>query len=170
VVTAHRRENHGERMRAILRALKAIALRHPDVEIVYPAHPSPEVRAAIAAEIGPDAAVRIIDPLGYGPFVTLLDQASVILTDSGGIQEEAPALGKPVLVLREHTERPEALAAGVALLVGTDTQNIVRETGRLLDDAAHYRAMAKGASPYGDGRAAPRIVEAIRRHVEAPRA
>jgi UDP-N-acetylglucosamine 2-epimerase (non-hydrolysing) len=165
LVTAHRRENHGERMRAMLRALKAIALRYPDVEIVYPAHPSPAVRAAIAAEIGPDANVRIIDPLSYGPFVTLLDQAYVIITDSGGIQEEAPALGRPVLVTRHETERPEAVAAGVAMVVGTDTDTIVRETGRLLDDPVHYRAMAKGASPYGDGQAAGRIVEAIRRYL-----
>jgi UDP-N-acetylglucosamine 2-epimerase (non-hydrolysing) len=169
VVTAHRRENHGERMRAMLRALEEIALRHPDTEIVYPAHPSPEVRAAIAAEIGPSASVRIVDPLSYGPFVTLLDQAYLILTDSGGIQEEAPALGKPVLVMRDQTERPEAVAAGVARLVGMDPAAIVRETSRLLDDPAHYRAMAQGASPYGDGHAAQRIVEAMRRYV-APRA
>ncbi len=165
LVTAHRRENHGERMRAMLRALKEIAARHPDVEIVYPAHPSPAVREAIAVEIGPDAAVRIVDPLDYGPFVTLLDQAFVILTDSGGIQEEAPALGKPVLVMRDETERPEAVADGVARLVGMDTDTIVRETARLLDDPAHYRAMASGASPYGDGQAAGRIVEAIRRYL-----
>jgi UDP-N-acetylglucosamine 2-epimerase (non-hydrolysing) len=167
VVTAHRRENHGERMRAVLRALKEIALRHADVEIVYPAHPSPEVRAAIAAEIGPGANVRIIDPLGYGPFVSLLDQACLILTDSGGIQEEAPALGKPVLVLRDQTERPEAVAAGVARLVGTDTATIVRETARLLDDAVHYQAMARGASPYGDGNAAARIVASVRHYLAA---
>jgi UDP-N-acetylglucosamine 2-epimerase (non-hydrolysing) len=165
VVTAHRRENHGERMRAMLRALAEIALRHPDTEIVYPAHPSPEVRAAIAAEIGPAAPVRIIDPLSYGPFVTLLDQAYLILTDSGGIQEEAPALGKPVLVMRDHTERPEAVAAGVARLVGMDPATIVRETERLLDDPAHYRAMAQGGSPYGDGQAAKRILEAMRHYV-----
>ena len=165
VVTAHRRENHGEPLREMLRALKEIAARHPDVEIVYPAHPSPAVRAAIADEIGPGDAVRIVDPLGYGPFVTLLDDAFVVLTDSGGIQEEAPALGKPVLVMREHTERPEAVAAGVAKLVGTDAATLVRETGRLLDDPAHYRAMAQGASPYGDGHAAHRIAEAILRYL-----
>jgi UDP-N-acetylglucosamine 2-epimerase (non-hydrolysing) len=167
VVTAHRRENHGDRMRAMLRALKEIALRYPDVEIVYPAHPSPAVRAAIAAEIGPGASVRVIDPLGYGAFVTLLDQAHLILTDSGGIQEEAPALGKPVLVLRDQTERPEAVAAGVARLVGTDTATIVRETARLLDDPAHYRAMAQGASPYGDGHAAGRILASMRTYLAA---
>jgi UDP-N-acetylglucosamine 2-epimerase (non-hydrolysing) len=167
VVTAHRRENHGERLRAMLRALKAIAVRHPDVEIVYPAHPSPAVRAAIDAEAVADAGVRIVDPLGYGPFVTLLSQAHLILTDSGGIQEEAPALGKPVLVMREHTERPEAVAAGVVKLVGMDAEAIVRETGRLLDDPAHYLAMAKGASPYGDGHAGERIAESIRLYLAA---
>jgi UDP-N-acetylglucosamine 2-epimerase (hydrolysing) len=143
----------------MLRALKLIAANHPDVEIVYPAHPNPEVRRAIAAEIPEGSAVRIIDPLSYGPFVTLLDAAYLILTDSGGIQEEAPALGKPVLVMRDETERPEAITAGVALLVGTDTEVIVRESARLLDDPLWNRTMAKGASPYGDGRAGVRIAE-----------
>ena len=112
VVTAHRRENFGAPMRGMLRALKAIAVRWPDVEIVYPAHPNPEVRRAIADEIGIGEGVRVIEPLSYGPFVTLLDRATLILTDSGGIQEEAPALGKPVLVLRDETERPEAIDSG----------------------------------------------------------
>lgn len=167
VVTAHRRENFGAPMRGMLRALKAIASRWPDVEIVYPAHPNPEVRCAIADEIGAEDSVRIVEPLSYGPFVTLLAQATLILTDSGGIQEEAPALGKPVLVLRDETERPEAIDAGVARLVGTDEQRIVEETARLLDDPAWYRQMARGASPYGDGQAAGRIVAAIGRHLEA---
>ena len=170
VVTAHRRENFGAPMRGMLRALKRIAHGWPDVEIVYPAHPNPAVRRAIADEIGDDAAVRIVEPLSYGPFVTLLDESTLILTDSGGIQEEAPALGKPVLVMREETERPEAVEAGVARLVGTDEARIVAEAGRLLDDAAWYRQMARGASPYGDGHAAPRIVDAIGRCLEtAPR-
>jgi UDP-N-acetylglucosamine 2-epimerase (non-hydrolysing) len=167
VVTAHRRENFGEPFRAMLRALKVIALRYPDVEIVYPAHPNPEVRRAIADEISAGDAVRVIEPMGYGPFVSLLDAAFMILTDSGGIQEEAPALGKPVLVLRDETERPEAVAAGVALLVGTDTATIVRESSRLLDEPDWYRKMAKGASPYGDGLAGGRIAESIVHHVEA---
>jgi UDP-N-acetylglucosamine 2-epimerase (non-hydrolysing) len=162
LVTAHRRENHGQRLRAVLRALKEIAARHPDVEIVYPAHPAPEVRAAIDAEDAAQAGVRIVEPLPYGPFVTLLAQAHVVLTDSGGIQEEAPALGKPVLVMRDHTERPEAVAAGVAKLVGTSADAIVRETSRLLDEPAHYEAMARGSSPYGDGHAGEKIAETIR--------
>jgi UDP-N-acetylglucosamine 2-epimerase (non-hydrolysing) len=167
VVTAHRREHFGDPFRAMLRALKEIAARYPDVEIVYPAHPNPEVRRAIADEIGAGDAVRIIEPLSYGPFVSLLDAAFVILTDSGGIQEEAPALGKPVLVMRNETERPEAITAGVAMLVGTDTMTIVREASRLLDDPNWYRSMAKGASPYGDGLAGSRIAERILLHVEA---
>lgn len=167
VVTAHRRENFGAPMRGMLRALKTIAQRWRDVEIVYPAHPNPEVRRAIADEIGSGDRVRIVEPLSYGPFVSLLDRATLILTDSGGIQEEAPALGKPVLVLRDETERPEAIDAGVARLVGTDEQRIVLETARLLDDPAWYARLAQGASPYGDGKAAARIEQAIGRYFEA---
>lgn len=167
VVTAHRRENFGAPMRGMLRALKTIALRWPDVEIVYPAHPNPEVRRAIADEIGIGDRVRIIEPLPYGGFVSLLDRAYLVLTDSGGIQEEAPALGKPVLVLRDETERPEAIHAGVARLVGTDEKRIVEETARLLDDPAWYAKLAQGASPYGDGKAAARIEQAIGRYFEA---
>jgi UDP-N-acetylglucosamine 2-epimerase (non-hydrolysing) len=167
VVTAHRRENFGAPMHAMLRALATIAARWPDVEIVYPAHPNPEVRRAIRETLGEQQRVRIVDPLGYGPFVTLLDAATLVLTDSGGIQEEAPALGKPVLVMRDETERPEAVTAGVAALVGTDEQRIVEATGRLLDDPKAYARMAHGASPYGDGHAAARIVAAIERYFEA---
>ena len=116
-------------MRAILRALATIATRWPDVEIVYPAHPNPEVRRAIRETLGEQQRVRIVDPLGYGAFVTLLDAATLVLTDSGGIQEEAPALGKPVLVMRDETERPEAVTAGVAALVGTDEQRNRRSHG-----------------------------------------
>jgi UDP-N-acetylglucosamine 2-epimerase (non-hydrolysing) len=166
VVTAHRRENFGAPMRGMLRALKTIAERWQDVEIVYPAHPNPEVRRAIADEIGTGDRVRIIEPISYGPFVSLLDAAYMILTDSGGIQEEAPALGKPVLVLRDETERPEAIAAGVARLVGTDESRIVAETARLLDDPVWYAKLAQGASPYGDGKAAARIKQAIDRYFE----
>lgn len=167
VVTAHRRENFGAPMRAMLRALATIATRWPDVEIVYPAHPNPEVRRAIRDTLGEQHRVRIVEPIGYGPFVTLLDAATLVLTDSGGIQEEAPALGKPVLVMRDETERPEAVTAGVAALVGTDEHRIVEATGRLLDDPQAYARMAQGASPYGDGHAAARIVAAIERYFEA---
>lgn len=161
VVTAHRRENFGEPFHEMLRALREVAAGHPDVDIVYPAHPNPQVRAAIEAEIGPGSGVRVIEPLSYGPFVSLLDASYLVMTDSGGIQEEAPALGKPVLVMRDETERPEAVEAGVAKIVGTDRARIVREASRLLDDAAWYRTMAKGASPYGDGHASERIAQAI---------
>ena len=167
VVTAHRRENFGAPIREMLSALQSIALQWPDVEIVYPAHPNPEVRRAIAEALGAEDRIRIVDPLAYGPFVTLLDAATLVLTDSGGIQEEAPALGKPVLVMRDETERPEAVAAGVAKLVGTKRERIVQATGRLLDDANEYARMAQGASPYGDGKAAPRILAAIDRYFEA---
>jgi UDP-N-acetylglucosamine 2-epimerase (non-hydrolysing) len=159
VVTAHRRESFGAPMRNMLRALKGIVATHPDVHVVYPAHPNPEVRRAIADELGDSTAIAVVEPLSYGPFVALLDASTLILTDSGGVQEEAPALGKPVLVLRDETERPEAVAAGVARIVGTDTARIVAETTRLLDDPAHYERMARGGSPYGDGHAASRIVE-----------
>ena len=169
LVTAHRRENFGEPFRRMLRALVAIGQRHPDVEIVYPAHPNPEVRRAIASEPGLAAVVRIVDPLPYGPFVTLMDDAYLIVTDSGGIQEEASALGKPVLVMRERTERPEALAAGVAKLVGTDADAIVTEVSSLLTDAERYRAMAQTSSPYGDGQAATRIAAGIVRYLDDAR-
>lgn len=168
LVTAHRRENFGERLRAMLQALKEISRRHPDVEIVYPAHLNPEVRRAIADEIGPADRIRIVEPMAYGAFVTLMDAAHLILTDSGGIQEEAPVLGKPVLVMRDQTERPEAINAGVARLVGADTQAIVAETSRLLDDGNHYRAMAQGSSPYGDGQAGTRIADAVLAQLRSP--
>jgi len=167
VVTAHRRESFGAPLRRIMKALATIAAHHPEVEIVYPAHPNPEVHRAIAAVIGADSPIRVVPPLPYGAFVSLLDEAFLVLTDSGGIQEEAPALGKPVLVLREDTERPEAIEHGVALLVGTDTDTIVAETERLLRDPAAYGRMAQGASPYGDGHAAGRIVARIARYFEA---
>lgn len=167
VVTSHRRESFGTPMRSTMRALRTIVRRWPDVEIVYPAHPNPEVRRAIDEVIGDEPSIRIVEPLSYGPFVSLLDAATLVLTDSGGIQEEAPALGKPVLVLRDETERPEAIEANVARLVGTDEERVVGEVGRLLDDPEWFRGMARGASPYGDGHAAGRIVRAIERYLEA---
>lgn len=166
LVTSHRRESFGAPMRSTMRALRRIARRWPDVEIVYPAHPNPEVRRAIDETIGDEPSIRIVEPLSYGPFVSLLDAATIVLTDSGGIQEEAPALGKPVLVLREETERPEAVEVNVARLVGTDEERVVSEVARLLDDPAWYGAMARGASPYGDGHAAGRIVRSIERYLE----
>jgi len=170
VVTAHRRENFGAPFERMLQALARIAATHPDIEIVYPAHPNPEVRRAIASVPGLGDAIRIVEPLPYAPFVTLMGDAYLIITDSGGIQEEASALGKPVLVMRECTERPEAIAAGVARLVGSDTDAIVEEASRLLDDASHYRRMAQPSSPYGDGHAAERIAARIVGELDARRA
>ena len=170
VVTAHRRENFGAPFERMLQALARIAATHPDVEIVYPAHPNPEVRRAIASVPGLADAIRIVEPLPYAPFVTLMDDAYLIITDSGGIQEEASALGKPVLVMRERTERPEAVAAGVARLVGSDTDAIVEEASRLLDDADHYARMAQPSSPYGDGHAAVRIAGRIIDELDGPAA
>jgi UDP-N-acetylglucosamine 2-epimerase (non-hydrolysing) len=133
-----------------------------DVQIVYPVHPNPEVRDVVERRLGGVAAIRLIEPLSYVPFVDLMRRAHVLLTDSGGIQEEGPSLGKPVLVLREKTERPEAVAAGAARLTGTDPARILAETSLLLDDAAEYARRARVRHIYGDGRAATLIREVVR--------
>ena len=160
LVTAHRRESFGPGFERICRALRMIAERNPDVAIVYPVHLNPRVRKPVRAILGRTPRVHLIEPLEYLPFVRLMERAHVILTDSGGIQEEAPALGKPVLVMRDVTERPEAVAAGTAKLVGTDADVIVSATERLLHSAAAYRKMARARNPFGDGHAARRIVTA----------
>jgi UDP-N-acetylglucosamine 2-epimerase len=138
----------------------------PDVEIAFPVHCNPNVRGPVWRRLGRLANVHLLEPLDYQPFVDLLTRCDFIVTDSGGIQEEAPALGKPVLVLRENTERPEAVAAGVARLVGTDPVRIVREACKLLDDPAHYREMARPLNLYGDGRAVERIAAALARYAD----
>jgi UDP-N-acetylglucosamine 2-epimerase (non-hydrolysing) len=161
LVTAHRRENFGERFRSVCRAIRAIADRNADVQVLYPVHPNPNVRRVVTEVLADHPRIVLCEPLDYGPFVTAMQRAHIILTDSGGVQEEAPALGRPVLVLRHETERPEAVVAGVARLVGTDFDSITTETQRLLDDEQAYAAMASGASPYGDGRAAQRIVNVL---------
>ncbi len=161
-VTSHRRENLDGGLQRITCALRHIAER-PDVGVVFPVHPNPTVRDLVHAALAGLGNVALVPPLDYPHFVHLLSLAEIVLTDSGGVQEEAPALGKPVLVLRETTERPEGIAAGTARLVGTDPDRIVAEVTRLLDDAAAYRAMAQARSPYGDGEAAQRIVSIIRR-------
>ncbi|MBM4109196.1 MAG: UDP-N-acetylglucosamine 2-epimerase (non-hydrolyzing) [Phycisphaerae bacterium] len=163
LVTAHRRDAHGEPIRSICRGVRTIAERHADVEVLWPVHPNPSIRAAVESEMGGVARVRLCEPLDYGSFVAAMKRSTVILTDSGGVQEEAPALGKPVLVMREDSERPEAVRAGVAALVGTDSAAIVRESSRLLTDPAHYARMSRGSSPYGDGRASERIVRHMAR-------
>jgi UDP-N-acetylglucosamine 2-epimerase (non-hydrolysing) len=161
LVTAHRRESFGAPLIEICRAIAHLAASRSDVDFLFPVHPNPNVRATVAEHLTPHPRITCCEPLAYGAFVEAMQSAFFILTDSGGIQEEAPALRKPVLVLREQTERPEAVAAGVARIVGTNYDAIVRECSRLLDDAAAYDAMASGASPYGDGHAAKRIVQAL---------
>jgi UDP-N-acetylglucosamine 2-epimerase (non-hydrolysing) len=161
-VTSHRRENFGEGMRAIAAAIRRLAARD-DVAIVFPVHLNPNVRRVMDAELGGLGNVALIEPLDYPHFARLLDICTLMLTDSGGVQEEAPALGKPVLVMRETTERPEGVAAGTAKLVGTDAERIVAEATRLLDDEAAYAAMARAHNPFGDGKSAGRIVELLSR-------
>ena len=161
LVTAHRRESFGEGFENICQALKEIALRNPDVHIVYPVHLNPNVREPVYRIVGGVDRVHLIEPLGYEPFVYLMNQSFFILTDSGGIQEEAPSLGKPVLVMREVTERPEAVEAGTARLVGPKKENIIQGAQKLLDDPEEYRRMANRKNPYGDGRASERIVDIL---------
>lgn len=160
LVTTHRRENIAT-MAAIGRALRTLAERYEDTAFVLPAHLNPKVRAAVFPQIEGLQNVLVTDPLPYNEFTKLMSVASIVLTDSGGVQEEAPGLGKPVLVMRSNTERPEALEAGTVRLVGTDEARIVDETSRLLDDPAAYAAMANAVNPYGDGKAAWRSVAAI---------
>jgi UDP-N-acetylglucosamine 2-epimerase (non-hydrolysing) len=163
LVTAHRRENFGQPLIRICRALAEIATRYPsDVQLVYPVHPNPNVSGPVHEMLGGIPNITLTEPLGYYDFVRLMSQAYLILTDSGGLQEEAPSLGVPVLVLREVTERPEGVAAGVVKVIGTDEQTIANEVVTLLENDLVYRNMSQRANPYGDGRASQRIVAAIR--------
>lgn len=159
LITGHRRENFGDGFRQMCEAMKEIASRHPDVDLIYPVHLNPNVQAPVREILSDVSNVYLIDPLDYEPFVYLMDQSFLILTDSGGVQEEAPSLGKPVLVMRDTTERPEAVAAGTVRLVGNQKDNIVRSCLELLEDPAAYEAMAKAHNPYGDGQACQRIVD-----------
>jgi UDP-N-acetylglucosamine 2-epimerase len=161
LITGHRRESFGSGFERICEAIRQLASSHPDVGFVYPVHLNPRVRDTVHSLLDRIPSVRLIEPLSYRPFIRLMDACSLILTDSGGIQEEAPSLGKPVLVMRDVTERMEGVRAGVCRLVGTDSATIVRETARLLDDPAAYEAVARAANPYGDGHAAERIVSAL---------
>jgi UDP-N-acetylglucosamine 2-epimerase (non-hydrolysing) len=163
LVTSHRRENFGEPLERVCRAIRHLADTRDDVQFLYPVHPNPNVKNVVVPALGSHPRIRLVDPLDYRSFVSAMKQSYLILTDSGGVQEEAPALGKPVLVLRDQTERPEAVAAGVVRLVGTDDTRIVSEATRLLDDAQYYASMARGVSPYGDGHAAERIADILRR-------
>jgi len=169
VVTSHRRESWGHDLEDICRALRDLVARFPDLEVVYPVHLNPNVREPVNRMLAGVERIHLISPLDYIAFVDLMRLAYVILTDSGGIQEEGPTLGKPLLVLRKVTERPEAFRAGLAKLVGTDRESIVTEVGRLLTDPTAYHEMSTGTNPYGDGRAAARIVEALTRWFKGQR-
>lgn len=164
LVTTHRRENLGEPMRHVYKALKQLTEEFDDVEVVFPVHKNPKVREVVNEELGGLAKVHLIDPLDYEPFANLMHKAHLIFTDSGGVQEEAPALGKPVLVLRDTTERPEAVDAGTVKLIGTDRERVYEEAKKLLTDEAEYSRMAESVNPYGDGKAAARIIQAILYH------
>ncbi len=163
LITGHRRENFGEGFISMCRAIKTLTEKYPDVDFVYPMHLNPNVRKPIHEVFGEDLTglgnMFFIEPLEYLSFVFLMEKSSIVLTDSGGIQEEAPGLGKPVLVMRDTTERPEALSAGTVRLVGTDYNRIVSEVSSLLDDEKHYEEMSKAVNPYGDGLACQRIVK-----------
>ncbi len=161
LVTGHRRENFGTGFEDICRALKNIVESHPDVEVLYPVHLNPKVQEPVARILGETKGIHLIAPQDYLPFIYLMTRTHIILTDSGGIQEEAPSLGKPVLVMRDTTERPEAVDAGTVKLVGTDTDKIVTEVGLLLRDDNAYERMSQANNPYGDGKASMRIVSVI---------
>lgn len=168
LLTVHRRESQGDAMRRVCRAVRTLCERG-DVEVVFPVHHSPAVREVVLPELDGVDGVHLCEPLDYLSVVQLLDSCDLVLSDSGGLQEEAPALGKPVLVLRDTTERQEAIEAGVARLVGTDPDAILHTASALLDDADAYAAMARPANPFGDGRASARVVDALEeRHVPAP--
>lgn len=165
LITGHRRENFGDGFIRMVTAMKDLSEKYPDVDFVYPMHLNPNVRKSIHDVFGEDLTrpnFFFIEPLQYLEFVHLMSKASIVLTDSGGIQEEAPGLGKPVLVMRNTTERPEALASGTVHLVGTDYNKIMNEVSTLLDDATAYEKMSKAVNPYGDGRACERIVEILK--------
>jgi len=161
LVTGHRRENFGQGFEEICKALHELACMHPDMQIIYPMHLNPNVREPVNRLLSQLSNVHLIEPLDYLPFVKLMDLSYLILTDSGGVQEEAPSLGKPVLVMRDTTERPEAVQAGTVKLVGANCNNIVSAVDQLLTDNAAYKAMAKAHNPYGDGRASERILREL---------
>ena len=164
VLTCHRRENYGQPMEQIFTAIRQIVASHEDVEVIYPVHLSPVVRECANRLLGDEKRIHLIDPVNVEQMHNLMDRCFFVMTDSGGLQEEAPALGKPVLVLRKETERPEAVAAGTVKLAGVETENIVKLANELLDDPAVYNQMAHAVNPYGDGNACSRIADAIEWH------
>lgn len=163
LITGHRRENFGDGFISMCKAIKSLSEKYPEVDFVYPMHLNPNVRKPIHEVFGKSQRANLffIEPLEYLSFVYLMEKAAIVLTDSGGIQEEAPGLGKPVLVMRDTTERPEALAAGTVKLVGTNYDKIVNEVSGLLDSQEYYEKMSKAVNPYGDGKACSRIVKAL---------
>lgn len=161
LITGHRRENHGQGFINICKALKQIAENHPEIQLVYPVHLNPNVQKPVYELLGDIPNIKLIDPLSYPAFVWMMEKSHIIITDSGGVQEEAPSLGKPVLVMRNTTERPEAVEAGTVILVGTNTEKIISETEKLLNDKQHYETMSKTHNPYGDGKACARITKFI---------
>ena len=165
LITGHRRENFGAGFDAICAGIATLAAAFPDHRFVYPVHLNPNVQAPVRERLGALSNVRLIEPQGYRQFVALLSHCRLVLTDSGGVQEEAPSLGKPVLVMRDTTERPEGVTAGTARLIGARAESIVEHVTHLLTDRAAYDTMAAAVNPYGDGRAAARIVERVRRHL-----
>ena len=168
LLTSHRRENFGKPLEAICEAVKVLVERNPDIEFIYPVHLNPNVRNTVYKLLSNVDRVKLIDPLEYAPFAAVMKESFLILTDSGGIQEEAPSLGKPVLVMRDETERPEALEFGTVKLVGTDRDKIINSVQELLDSGEKYRKMASAVNPYGDGKAAGRIIKILLKHFETP--
>jgi UDP-N-acetylglucosamine 2-epimerase (non-hydrolysing) len=166
LITGHRRENFGGGFEAICQAIQQLSLRYPAMQFVYPVHLNPNVREPVNRLLRDLDNVHLIEPLEYEPFVYFMGKSFIILTDSGGIQEEAPSLGKPVLVMRDNTERPEAVAAGTVRMVGTDPARIVQAVSELADNDAEYQKMAYAHNPYGDGQASPRIVQALLNHFQ----
>lgn len=167
LLTAHRRENHGKPMESICSAVLKLVERYSDLNVVYPVHLSPRVRKIVYPLLGNHNRIKLIEPLDYKEFVKEMNKAYLLLTDSGGVQEEAPSLGKPVLILREVTERPEAIEAGTAISVGTDQKKIFREACRLLDDDDHYKAMAEAKNPFGNGTSARQIIQILAKNVKS---
>ncbi len=159
LMTSHRRENFGKPLEDICDAILELIEKNADTQVIYPVHLNPNVRSVVFNKLGGQERIRLIEPMDYAPFVTMMNFADIILTDSGGIQEEAPSLKKPVLVLRDTTERPEALKSGAVKLVGTNKEKIVKETQKLLDSSRHYKKMLSSKNPYGDGKASERIIK-----------
>ncbi len=165
LITGHRHENFGEGFQQICVALQQLARQFADHQFIYPVHLNPNVQGPVGEALGDEKNIRLIPPQGYRHFVALMEACQVVLTDSGGVREEAPGLGKPVLVMRDTTERPEGIDAGTVQLIGTDTKKIVDQVGRLLTDADAYRQMSEAVNLYGDGKVAERIVDAVKRYL-----